>query len=209
MLDIVPGIFEKEYAEIVRKVGLISPYAQWLHIDVADETLVASRSFLEFDKWQDMPGHLSFEAHLMVASPEKYIRPLVKAGFSRLVAHVEANDPREFLAVAKHEEVEIVLGLDGPSELELVEPFLDEIDGVLIMTVEMGASGMPFLPETVEKIKAIHRNYPDLVIEVDGGITDQTAKLVAEAGATRLSATNYIWDHTSDLSAIIARLKQP
>lgn len=208
MIDVIPGITEVEYEEIVRRVGVYAPHTQWLHIDVSDGTLVPDQMFHDFSLWNGMPEHLKFEAHVMVVSPEKYIRPLVAAGFARIIAPVEASDPREFLAAVKHEEIEVALSLDGPSEMELIEPFLDELTEVTIMTIEMGASGNPFLPETVEKIKSIHQNYPDLVISVDGGITDATAKVVKEAGATRLVSTHWLWEHQANLTEAISRLKQ-
>ncbi len=208
MIDIIPGINESEYEEIVKRIGVYAPHTQWLHIDVADGTLVPAQTYLDFTKWSGMPSHLRFEAHLMVASPEKYLRPLAAAGFARVIAPVEANDPREFLGLAKHEEIEVALSLDGPSEVAFIEPFLDEIDEILMMTIEMGESNNPFLPETVEKIKFVHQSYPNLVISADGGITDVTAKVVKEAGATRLVSTHWLWEHQSDVSAAIARLKQ-
>lgn len=214
MLDFIPGIFEKDAGELTRKMALIAPYTDWVHIDVADGTLVPATTFTDFAFIPDLLKKVSpdrpllLEAHLMVARPHKYIKPLVDAGFSRLIAHVECEDPREFLRVAKFEEVEVALAIDGPTEIELIEPFVEEIDTVLVMTVEMGASSMPFLPEAVEKIKALHEYASDLVIEVDGGITPDTAKLVKEAGALRLSATHYIWDHVSDLAQAIKNIHE-
>ena len=83
----------------------------------------------------------SFEAHIMTASPEKLIKRLADAGFKRLIGHVEAHDPRQFLDEAEYESVEVGLALDGPSEVEIIEPYLDTIDVVLVMTIEAGFSG--------------------------------------------------------------------
>lgn len=210
MIEIIPGILEKELGKIEERVQLVTGLVDWVQIDIADNTLVPNATYLEFGRLGGvgkLEGKLSFEAHLMVASPEKYIRPLVDAGFRRLIAHVEANDPRLFLDTAQYEDVEVGLAVDGATEIEHIEPFLEELDVALVMTVEAGFSGAPFLPETIEKIKLIHQNLPDLPIEVDGGINDQTAKLVKDAGATRLVSTNYLFGDPSRIAAAIEHLQ--
>ncbi len=200
MVDVIPGIFEQDFAEIEKKVRLVAPYVDWVQIDFADSTLVPAASNLEFEKFAKLiashreNGHkLSFEAHLMVSSPEKYIKPLADAGFHRLIAHVESNDPRLFLDTAKFESVEAGIAIDGPTEIEHIDPYSDEADMILVMMAEAGASGQALQPENLEKVRAIHEHMLDLPIEVDQGINDHTAKIAAEAGATRLVSTSYIF----------------
>ncbi len=210
MIDIIPGILEKDFAKIEERVRLVTGLVDWVQIDIADNTLVPNTTYTDFGRLGGLGklgGKLSFEGHLMVGSPEKYIRPLVDAGFRRLIAQVEAADPRLFLDQAQYEDVEVGLAIDGATEIEHIEPFLEEIDVVLVMTVEAGFSGAPFLPETVEKIKLIHQNLPDLPIEVDGGINDQTAKLVKDAGATRVVSTSYIFKDSAQVAEAIERLR--
>lgn len=207
MVEVIPGILEKEFAKIKERVGLVSGLVDWVQIDIADGTLVQNTTFLEFNTFRGLEKKLSLEGHLMVASPEKYIRPLVDAGFRRLIAHVEAADPRLFLEQAQYESVEVGLAIDGGTEIEQIEPFLEAVDVVLVMTVEAGFSGAPFLPETVEKIKIIHQNLPDLPIEVDGGMNDHTARMVKEAGATRLVSTSYLFKDPSRIAEAIERLR--
>ena len=201
MIDVIPGILEKEWTPIEERMRLVESFVEWVQIDVADNTLVSNTTFLDFSKFTSIAKPF-LEAHLMVARPEKYITSMVDAGFKRLIAHVECNDPRVFLDAAKYEHVEVGIAIDGPTELEQVEPYLEEVDVVLVMTIEAGFSGQPFLSETLEKIKTIHQNFPDLPIEVDGGINDNTAKLVIEAGATRLVSTSYIYKSSNIAQAI-------
>lgn len=210
MVDVIPGILEKDFAEIERRVALVAPHVEWVQVDFADNTLVSNETFNDFGKWGELISaypNLSFEAHLMVANPEKYIKPAADAGFKRIIAHVEANDPRTFLADAKYEHVEVGVAIDGATEFEQAEPFLDEVDCVLVMTIEAGFSGQSFMPETMEKVKAIRHHYPDLPIEVDGGINDQTAKVAREAGATRLVSTSFLFKDPSAIAEAIEGLK--
>jgi len=206
MIDVIPGILEKEWPRIEEKINLVKGYSEWVQIDVADNTLVPNETMLKFDQFVQF-DHLSFEAHLMVSHPEKYMKPLADAGFRRVIAHVECQDPREFLKQAEFEEVEVGLAIDGATELEVIEPFLEEIDVVLVMTIEAGFSGQELMMETIEKIKTIHQNYPDLPIEVDGGINDKTAKVVKDAGATRLVSTSFLFKDPSGIAHAIEQLK--
>lgn len=209
MVEIIPGILEKELSRIEAKIRLVSGLVDWVQFDIADSTLVNNLTFLEFDKLKTLVewGNFSSEAHLMVANPEKYIQPLVDAGFRRLIAHVEANDPRRFLEQVQYESVEVGIALDGGTDFEELEPFLDDIDVALVMTVEAGFSGAKFLPETVEKIRTIHRNLPDLAIEVDGGMNEATAKIVKEAGATRIVSTSYLFKDPTHVAGAIEQLR--
>ncbi len=210
MFDVIPGIFEKEWAGFSEKVALVAPYTSWIHADVLDGTMMEGVTVTDFGKLPELKDaytNLSFEAHLMVANPEKYITPLVDAGFSRLIAHVESNDPRRFLATAKFEEVDVGLAIDGTTELVEIEPFLEEIAFVVVLSAEAGAPDRPFLPEAVEKVKLLRQNYPDLVIEVIGGITDATVRSVIDAGATRVVSTHYIFRNPGSVGEAIESLK--
>jgi ribulose-phosphate 3-epimerase len=212
MVDVIPGVLEKEWKPIEEKLLIAAPHVSWIQVDIADNTLVPNTTLLDFTNINPTKllrnlEHLSFEAHLMVANPEKYIKPLADAGFKRLIAHVECHDPRLFLDQAKYEHVEVGMAIDGPTEFEQIEPFLDQIDVVLVMTIEAGFSGQEFMTETLEKIKTIHENYPDLPIEVDGGINAQTGKIARDAGVTRLVSTSFLFKHPDNIAQSIAVLK--
>ncbi len=213
MIDVIPGIYEADLKEISRKVSIVSPFVSWVQIDVSDGTFVAKKSCMELSKIAPIitdsqkDGEVSFEAHIMATRPEKFVKDLGAGGFKRIIAHIESDDPRIFLDEAQYESVEVGLAIDAPTELSHLDPFLEEIDMVLVMTAEAGASGQELMAETVEKIRLIHENYPDLPIEVDCGINDKTAKIVTDAGASRLVVTSYLFDHERDLAQSIAHLK--
>ena len=180
MIDIITRISLED------RSALGAVQTEWAQVDFSDNTLVPNITFMEFSPFRPFADKISLEAHLMVASPEKYIKAAADAGFKRIIAHVEAHDPRLFFEQVKFEDVEAGIAIDGPTEFEQVEPYLEEADVVQVMMVEMGSD--KFLPECIEKIKSIHLYLPDLPIAVAGGITQQTARLLLEAGATRLVA---------------------
>jgi ribulose-phosphate 3-epimerase len=207
MIDVIPGILEKEWAGVEEKLRLVTGVVDWAHIDFADNTLVPNTTCLDFAKFAPYAKQFSLEAHLMVSTPEKYIQPLADAGFKRLIAHIEAHDPRIFLNKVKYEEVEVGIAIDGPTEFDAIEPFLEEADFVVVSMVESGFSGGVFLPECVEKIKSIHGYLPDLPIEATGGINSTTARLVTEAGATRLVSTSFLFKDPANIKGAIEHLK--
>jgi ribulose-phosphate 3-epimerase len=207
MIDVIPGILEKEWGTIEEKLRLVTGLVSWVQIGFADNTMVPNTTFLDVAKFAPYAKQFSLEAHLMVASPEKYVKKLADAGFKRLIAHVEAHDPRLFLDAVKYEQVETGIAIDAPTEFETVEPFLEEVDFVLVMMCEAGFSGQKFQPEQVEKIKSIHAYLPDLPIEVKGGLNDITARLVTEAGATRLVSTSFLFQDPANIAGEIERLK--
>lgn len=206
MIDVIPGILEKDWPPIAQKLALVADLVEWVQVDIADNTMVPNETILKFDQFGQF-DQFNFEAHLMVSQPEKYIKPLVDAGFKRLIAHVECQDPRIFLEQATYEHVEVGIAIDGATSIEQVEPFLEEVDMALVMTIEAGFSGQEFMPETVEKIRTIREHFPDLPVEVDGGINDKTAKLAKEAGATRLVSTSFLFKHPKGIAAAIEALK--
>lgn len=189
MIDVIPAIFEKDWTEIERKIGLVAAHVDWVQIDVADGSLVPAETFCDFPRFLQLPQSLSLEAHLMVAQPEKYIRPLVDAGFKRIIAQVEANDPRLFLDEVVREGVEAGLAIDGTTPTEEIEPYLEEIDVVLVMLADAGTNEQSVAPENIEKVRAIHHHYPDLPIAVEEGINEKTVNVLREAGATRFVPT--------------------
>ncbi len=207
MIDVIPGILEKEWEMIEERLRLVAGLAEWVQIDFADNTMVPNTTFLDFAKCAPYAKQMSLEAHFMVAQPEKYIKAAADAGFKRLIAHAEAHDPRIFLDAVKYEHAEAGIAVDGPTEFEMAEPFLEEVDFVEVMMVEAGFSDTAFLPECIEKIKSIRTYLPDLPIEVSGGITDKTARLVKDAGATRLVSSGYLFKNPADIAAAIERLK--
>lgn len=204
MIDITPAIFTNDEEVLRKEIEALAPKAAWIQIDMSDGTMVPTQTIMDIATLAQLvqPARpaggldtsLSFEAHLMVENPVKYLKLLADAGFKRVIAQIEASDPRHFLDEAQLESVEVGLALDGASEVELIEPFLDSVDLVVIMTIEAGAPDSPFLPESLEKVKAIRHHFPDLAIAAEGNIDERNGKLLVDVGVTRLVVPPPIFD---------------
>jgi ribulose-phosphate 3-epimerase len=211
MTDIIPGIFEENIADVEKKIKMVAPFVEAIQIDFGDGEFIDKKTPLEGSLYKNIINlypNIIFEAHLMVSKPENFIQPLSRVGFKRIIGHVESFDPRFFLEESKYESIEVGMALDCYSEFEIIEPFLEHLDFILIMTAQSGKSGQSFQPETLEKVKLIHMNFPDLPIEVDCGINNQTARVVCDAGATRLVSTSYIFKNPEDIESAIETLKK-
>ena len=209
MIEIIPGILEKTFEAARAKLNKVRSLANWVQIDILDNTLIKNTTFNDFAPYRDYTQQFNFEAHLMVTNPTHYVKPLADAGFRRVIAQVEGTGIREFIEEAHlHDDLEVGLAIDAPSDLELIEPFLAKVDCALVMMYRMGFSGQTFQKEQLEKIVKIKEMYPELPIEVDGGIDDQTAPLVIEAGATRLVSTSFLfWKNADRIPGAIEELK--
>jgi len=209
-IDIIAGVSEKDWESFAGKVSEIASYVSWIHVVVSDGTMGVDATITDFSKLSELLDtypNVSFEARLLTATPEKYVRFLADAGFKRLIVHVESNDPRRFLDEVKFDEVEVGIAMDGATEIEEVEPFLEEVDFVVVMTAEAGEAIGTFLPEAVEKVKRIRQNFPDLPIEVVGGITDTTVKTVKDAGATRIVSSSFVFQNSHGIADAISALE--
>jgi ribulose-phosphate 3-epimerase len=197
MTDVTPAIFTSDVATLHSDVAKLAQTASWIQIDLSDGTMVPAQTVMDVETLKAIvsahPG-ISFEAHLMVDNPTKYVKPLSDAGFKRVIAQVEASDPRLFLDEGQLESVEVGFALDGASEVEVIEPFLESIDLAVIMTIEAGVADGPFLPECMEKIKSIRHHFPDLPIVAEGNIDERNAKLLTDAGVTRLVVSPRAFD---------------
>lgn len=172
----------------------------WLHFDVMDGVFVDNISFgLPVLSCIKKVAKMPLDVHLMIVSPEKYIERFCQAGADILTFHVEAtNDIQKCIDLCKKNNTKVGLTIKPNTPVDVVYPYLDQIDMVLIMTVEPGFGGQGFIYETLEKIKSLrneitNRNL-DVDIEVDGGISDKTASLAKENGANVLVSGSYLFN---------------
>ena len=193
-------------AEECRKVEEAG--ADWLHVDVMDGAFVPNLTIGPvIVQAIRRASRLPLDVHLMLDHPERYLAPFRDAGADALTVHVEAlglRDPRalqEALAVIRRSGAKAGLSLRPKTPAESLRPYLDDVDQLLVMTVEPGFGGQAFLPEVVPKIRALrawHRGH----LVVDGGITNTTAGLCREAGADVLVAGTFVFRAGSYRDAI-------
>lgn len=180
----------------------------WLHFDIMDGLFVPSISFggpvLQcVGKIAEIP----VDVHMMVTDPVRYVKRYAELGAARITVHSEAADDVEgTLEAIKSCGIPAGLAIKPKTPVSEIEKYIPLVDMVLVMTVEPGFGGQPFMPETLEKIRQVRafadRNCPELKIQVDGGINGKTALLVREAGANVLVSGSYIFAAENMESAV-------
>ncbi len=193
MFEIIPGILEKDFLEIERKIELVRRFSKVIHIDIIDGKFAPNTSFLDPKPFEKYTRDLFFEAHLMVEEPINYLEPFAASGFKRFLGHIEKmSDQVEF--VAKGEFLaEVGLAIDLDTQLDSIKSSFEDLDSILIMSVKAGFSGQSFMPQALEKIKKI-REKSQVPIEIDGGINEIALEEAFSCGVNRFVTTSFLFN---------------
>lgn len=215
-----PSILSANLADLTNECKeLVKNGASQLHVDIMDGHFVNNltighpvvkclRNGLEKDKY-------FLDCHLMVSEPGKWVEEYAKAGADGFTFHLESlNSTEEVIALCKRvKELKMKVGISikPKTPVEDLYPLLDDetcpIDMILIMSVEPGFGGQSFMKDQMDKVVALRNKYPNLDIQVDGGINDETAKIAAQAGANVLVAGSYVFSHKEGQKVAIQLLK--
>jgi len=214
MRMIAPSILSADFARLGEEIRAIDKAgADLVHIDVMDGHFVPNLT-LGPDVVKALRPHtrLLFDVHLMISEPEHYIEAFAKAGADIITVHQETGTHlhRLIQMIRKHE-IKIGVSLNPATPAATLEDIIDEIDLVLVMTVNPGFGGQKMIPGALKKISRLrelarNREKP-LLIEVDGGITPQTIGTAEAAGADIFVAGSAVFKGEGDYQANIAALK--
>ena len=196
MSIISPSILSADFADLKNQVKLITEGgAEYVHIVVMDGHFVPNITIGPcVVKCLRNYSHAVFDVHLMIENPEKYVEEFAKSGADIITVHIEAvKDMDKMIDQLKALNVKIGLSLNPETPVEKIISYCDKVDMVLVMTVHPGFGGQSLIKDCLEKVKILRDKFPNLDIEVDGGIKPSNVKMVKEAGANVIVAGSAVF----------------
>ena len=211
MIKVSPSILSADFAKLGADVEEIKVSgADYVHVDVMDGLFVPNISIgLPVVKSLRKATDMFLDVHLMIDRPHRYVEEFCKAGADLVVFHVEADQPQDVqkaIDLIKAQGKKVGLAVKPKTPASVVAPYIDQLDLVLVMTVEPGFGGQSFMHDMLPKIAEIKQMLekvnPTCELEVDGGVDPTTAPLCKEAGANVLVAGSAVFKHADRAAAI-------
>ena len=211
---IAPSVLSADLVRLAEQVAAVEEAgADWIHVDVMDGRFVPNLTFgAGLVEALHRITKLPLDVHLMVVEPERYVDPFAEAGAAVFTFHPEATvHVQRQLATVRERGMQAGLALNPASPLSLVEDVLDDLDLLLIMSVNPGFGGQAYLPAATDKIRRARQlldaHGSQAALEVDGGITRDTIGAARAAGADTLVAGSAIF-YTDDPGRAVRELKR-
>lgn len=212
---LAPSILSADFCRLGEQIEEIGKAgAQYVHIDVMDGVFVPSISFgMPIVSSVRPRTDLFLDVHMMVTEPERYVEEFVKCGADSVTIHVEACDCiEETLQKIKAAGAKAGLALNPKTPVSEIEPYLEMVDMILVMTVQPGFGGQAYIPECTEKITAVRKMINerglDVNLEIDGGVNIENLEMNLKAGANVIVAGSAVFkgDIAANTKAFLAKM---
>lgn len=206
---IAPSLLSADFLDLRKDIEMINnSSADWLHLDIMDGVFVPNISF-GFPVLEALKGVCAkpLDVHLMIVEPQKFIKEIAAVGAYMMNVHYEAcTHLHRTVTAIKEAGMKAGVTLNPHTPVSVLEDILEEVDMVLLMSVNPGYGGQKFIPHTIEKVaklkKMIQERNLDVLIQVDGGVNLQTAKPLIDAGADVLVAGSFVFNAADPIETI-------
>lgn len=197
-MKIAPSVLTADFTNLKNELDSIIT-ADLIHIDIMDGHFVPNISFgPAITQMIEKQTHLPLDVHLMVTDPKEWVPKFAFKQTKYITIHTESNHVSETIQTIKKHQIGVGLSIKPKTHIRSLMPYLNEVDLILIMTVEPGFGGQSFMPEMMDKVKELiklrkeHRL--NFLIEVDGGVNDETIGMCRDAGVDIVVAGSYLFN---------------
>jgi len=201
MVSIAPSMLGADFGRMREAAELVAPHSSYLHMDVMDGHFVPNLT-MGVDLVKALKGIAPLDVHLMVTDPLNFIDDFHEAGAEIISVHVEANNPRETLKKINEKNIKSGIAFNPSTPKEKIIPFLDIVDMILVMSVEPGYCGQSFHENAINRVKYFKTNYPEILVEVDGGVSTDNSAILSKNGADILVAGSAIFKSKDPIETI-------
>lgn len=201
MTKVLPAIIPVNKQQLEEEINLVAHFADLIQVDISDGVFTNTRTwpyngqdrdYFEklktedegWPKWEDV----DVELHLMVKNPETVLEEWIATGVSSIVAHIEATDDfQKVIDVCREKNVSVGLAMKPNTEIEKIEKFVPQVDFIQVMGSDLlGKHGVELEEKSLEMIKSLRAKYPDSIIAIDIGVTEENAETLVDAGVNKL-----------------------
>jgi ribulose-phosphate 3-epimerase len=184
---IIPTILEKDFEEVKRKISLVDGDVELIQIDIADGILVEGTTFLETNKLSEVHTKSDLEIHLMVSKPSDYVKTKVGNVVSICSqVEVDGKDLEKFILNSKKLNYKVGISVNPETKIEDFEEYVGKVDFIQFMMIHPGAQGRERILSVLDKMKAFMNRYPEVHIQVDGGIKKSNMLDLLQRGITNV-----------------------
>ncbi|MDR3557911.1 MAG: hypothetical protein P4L61_00070 [Candidatus Pacebacteria bacterium] len=214
-MEIIPAILPKDFTDLEEHVALVKGLVPLVQVDICDGQFTPKASWpykkrdsnfeaiTKEDRGLPFWEEVEYEFDLMVNKPEEIVKSYVAAGASRIVLHLESKGDIAKAIEELQGKVDIGIALNIDTQLDAIKPFEGKIGYIQLMGIDnVGFQGQAFDEKVIAKIKEAKEKYPDLALQIDGSVNEETAPLLRDAGADRLIIGSAIFEADNIVDAI-------